>query len=162
MSIDEYEPQEMGESVYIIWSMSYDWTPEGDPNGHPINFDKVNPMGTYRTMEEAQKALMELEADDESWAEDSDFSGGVVCIYWVWRETAMMSREITTPLGYVPNPKRDQWGNILGTHSRNVNTKMIGADVETLDTVYTCSVCHKTPVDAEAGFDTCIECLRKI
>jgi hypothetical protein len=106
--------QEVGQSRFVIWSMSYDWEPDGDPNGHPVRFERANPLKPeYTTLEEGMAALAKLTADDENWSSDSDFSEGGVTIYWLWRETVMASREVEMEAGYKPRRKRDEWGHPL-------------------------------------------------
>jgi hypothetical protein len=107
------DPQEVGEDRFVIWSMSYDWEPDGDPNGHPCRFERVNPMGEYRTLKEGQEALAKLTAWDENWSSDIDFAEGGLVVFWLWRETVMASREIEIEAGEKVRRKRDKWGKPL-------------------------------------------------
>lgn len=94
-----YEPsQYMGQDRYIIWSMSFDWEPEGDPNGRPVNFERANDFGEFPTLAEAQAALAALDWQDENWAlEEGNPAPGSTVIWWIWRETPMAQRMVTVP-----------------------------------------------------------------
>jgi hypothetical protein len=90
--------------------MSFDWEPDGDPNGHPCNFERANPFGDYATFEEAQIALAKLTVWDENFQLDPPPVVGSIVIYWIWRETAMASRMLEIEVGDRPHRKRDEWG----------------------------------------------------
>lgn len=91
-----YEPPQcMGQDRYIIWSMSFNWLPEGDPNGGPVDFERINDHGEYATLAEAEAALAALDWRDENWAGDPE--PGSQVLWWIWRETPIAQRMVIVP-----------------------------------------------------------------
>jgi hypothetical protein len=82
--------QEVGQSVYIIWSMGYQWDYK---KKRPKKFEKGNPYGDYATLEEAQLVLSKLTAWDD-WSGTKEAHPDYKAVYWIFRETCMASREV--------------------------------------------------------------------